>query len=160
MATYADLNPVVRTFMRSYPFARFALDPVPCAPRRELARSRVALVTTAGFSAPDQPRFSTTAMGDASFRVIGNDVPLGSLRESHKSGSFDRRGIQRDPNLVLPRDRFAELHERGRIGSLNGYAVSFMGAIMGPRRLIRDTAPEAARRLKNDDVDVAFLTPV
>jgi hypothetical protein len=35
-----------------------------------------------------------------------------------------------------------------------------MGSIVGPRRLIDETAPQVARMLAEDRVDVAFLTPV
>ena len=35
-----------------------------------------------------------------------------------------------------------------------------MGSIVGPRRLIDETAPQVARMLVEDRVDVAFLTPV
>jgi hypothetical protein len=35
-----------------------------------------------------------------------------------------------------------------------------MGSITAPGRLIRDTAPEAAEWLVEDEVDVALLVPV
>jgi hypothetical protein len=35
-----------------------------------------------------------------------------------------------------------------------------MGSITAPGRLTRDTAPAAARNLREDDVDVALLVPV
>ncbi len=35
-----------------------------------------------------------------------------------------------------------------------------MGSITAPRRLVRDTAPEIARRLLENQVDVALLVPV
>jgi len=31
---------------------------------------------------------------------------------------------------------------------------------VGPRKLIQKTAPQVARALRDDNVDVAFLTPV
>ena len=43
---------------------------------------------------------------------------------------------------------------------MNERHLSFMGSITAPGRLLRDTAPEAARLLKEDGVDLAFLTPV
>jgi len=53
-----------------------------------------------------------------------------------------------------------ELVESGRIHSVGAEHISFMGSITAPRRLIRDTAPEIARRLVDGQVDVALLVPV
>ncbi len=48
MATYGDLILKYRLFMKAYPFARYAINPVPCAPLdKPLNLARVALVTTA-----------------------------------------------------------------------------------------------------------------
>ncbi len=80
--------------------------------------------------------------------------------ESHKSDSFDHSGIQADRNLAFPLDRFRELVARGEIGSLNRRHFSFMGSILRAKRLITETAPQVAERLRADAVDVAFLTPV
>jgi hypothetical protein len=35
-----------------------------------------------------------------------------------------------------------------------------MGSIVGPRRLVEETAPQVARSLRKDNVDAVFLTPV
>jgi hypothetical protein len=35
-----------------------------------------------------------------------------------------------------------------------------MGSIVGPRRLIDETAPQVARTLAEDRVNAVFLTPV
>ena len=50
--------------------------------------------------------------------------------------------------------------ERGRIGSVNRRHLSFMGSITAPGRLIRQSAPDAARWLVEDAVDIALLVPV
>ena len=161
MATIDDLNLAVRVFMRNYPFKRFRIDPVPCAPlRRPLAEARVALVTTAGFYGPGQTPFDQITAGDHSFREIAAGVDLRELRESHNSSSFDHTGIRQDANLALPLDRLRELVERGVIGSVNDRQFSFMGSIINPRRLIRETAPEVATLLREDGVDCVLLTPV
>ncbi len=57
-------------------------------------------------------------------------------------------------------DAHRELAERRRIGSVNHRHLSFMGSITAPGRLVRDTAPAAARSLVDDGVDVALLVPV
>ena len=160
MAALDELSLTVRLFLKSYPWRR--IDPVPWTPlRRPLAGSRLAVVSSAGFVLPNQERFQANlAGGDGSFREIPADAGVSTLMDAHKSKSFDHSGMDGDPNLAFPLDRARELVERGRIGSLNHRHLSFMGSITAPGRLIRDHAPEAARRLVEDGVDVALLVPV
>jgi D-proline reductase (dithiol) PrdB len=162
MAMIDELPLAVRLFMRSYPFARYAVDPVPSAPLRgPLSGARVALVTTAALYAPGQVPFDLTVRtGDTSFREIPGDVDVSSLAEGHKSKSWDHAGVGADRNLAFPLDRFRELERDGVIGSLNGRHLSFMGSVVGPRELIAESAPRAARLLREDGVDAVFLTPV
>ena len=162
MATYDDLSLHIRIFMKGYPFSRYAIDPSPCARlTKPLNRSRIALVTTAGLRAPGQSDFDrSNKMGDHSFREIPNTIGAGSLVESHRSYAFDHAAVQSDVNLAFPLDRFRELESRGEIGELNHRHFSFMGSIVGPRRLIDDTAPRVARMLAEDHVDAVLLTPV
>ncbi|MBA2704270.1 MAG: hypothetical protein H0U60_10505 [Blastocatellia bacterium] len=162
MATYREMILKYRLFMKFYPFARYALNPVPCANLDNLLNTaRVALVTTAGLHTPEQVGFDSFLKdGDASFREIPNTVTTSTLIEAHKSDSFDHSGVQADRNLAFPLDRFRELVARGEIGALNHRHFSFMGSILRPKRLIQETAPQVAERLRADGVDVAFLTPV
>lgn len=149
-----------RLFLRRYQWRR--IDPVPWTPlRKPLARCRVALVTSAAFSLPGQPPFDATLKGgDPSFREIPGDVDVSTLVENHRSELFDHAAIRRDPNLAFPADRLRELAERGRIGSVAPRHLSFMGSITAPGRLVREHAPQAARLLVADGVDVALLVPV
>ena len=162
MANYRELALKYRLFMKAYPFARYAINPVPCAKlEKPLSMVRVALVTTAGLHMPEQAGFdSFLKNGDASFREIPNTVTTRTLIKAHKSDSFDHSGVQADRNLAFPLDRFRELVARGAIGSLNHRHFSFMGSILKPKRLIEETAPQVAERLRADGVDVVFLTPV
>jgi D-proline reductase (dithiol) PrdB len=148
--------------MKSYPFSRYTIEPTPCAPLgKPLGESRVALVTTAGLRTPDQGDFDrTNKRGDPSFREIPNTIETRLLVESHRSYSFDHEAVRSDVNLAFPLDRFRELESRGVIGALNHRHFSFMGSIVGPRRLIDETAPQVARTLAEDRVDAVFLTPV
>jgi len=160
MATLDDLSLVERAFMKGYPFYRHAIDPVPCAPLgKPLARSRVALVTTAGLHTTGQDPFDAGKMGDPSFREIPGSIEVQSLSEAHKSKAFDHAGINADKNIVFPLDRFRELAGRGEVGELNHRHFSFMGSMLGPRNLIDQTAPEVAGLLRSDGVDAVFLTP-
>jgi len=54
-----------------------------------------------------------------------------------------------------------ELAELGEIGSVNTRHFSFMGHILPPHvhTLMHTTAPQVARLLKLDSVDIVLLTP-
>lgn len=60
---------------------------------------------------------------------------------------------------TFPLDRLHELVQRGVIGSLAPQAYSFMGALRNPRRLLEETGPEGAHRLKDEGVEVVLITP-
>lgn len=160
MATLDELALRHRLFLKAYRWRR--IDPVPWTPLRQpLAESRLALVSSAGFTLPDQEPFDESIKGgDVSFRRIPADTDVRSLGESHRSQAFDHSGIQADPNLAFPLERARELVERGRIGSLTPFHLSFSGAITAPGRLIKDTAPQAAEWLREAGADVALLVPV
>jgi D-proline reductase (dithiol) PrdB len=160
MGEMAEFSLVTRTFLRAYRWRKIA--PVPWAPlAKPLSDCRLALVSSAGFVTPGQSVFDESVRGgDSSFRSIPSDFPVADLIDTHRSDSFDHKGMVRDPNLAFPIDRVRELVESGRIHSVGQEHISFMGSITAPRRLIRDTAPEIARRLLESQVDVALLVPV
>jgi hypothetical protein len=53
-----------------------------------------------------------------------------------------------------------ELVDSGRIGEIAPRHPSMMGSITAPGRMIKQTAPQAANDLIEDQVDVALLVPV
>ncbi len=150
----------VQLFLRAYQWRR--INPTPWTPLlKPLSECRLALVSSAGFHLADQRPFDvTTRGGDISFRWIPHDAEISALIESHRSNTFDHSGIRLDPNLAFPIDRVRKLEETGRVGSINKRHLSLMGSITAPGRLIRDTAPRAARQLVEDGVDIALLVPV
>ena len=160
MASLADLSLKNRLFMATYRYR--ALDPVPFARLlKPLSEARIAVVTTGGLHAPDQPPFDNSMKGgDVSFREIKSDVDLPTLGIAHKSDAFDQAGFRQDRNLGFPLDRLREMATRGEIGKLNGRHLSFMGSITAPGRLIAETAPRGAEILVADGVDVALLVPL
>lgn len=160
MGDPGEFPPAVRLFLKAYPWRR--IDPVPWSPlRKPLAVCRLALVSSAGFVLPGQEPFDASIRGgDVSFRDIPSDAEAAALIDTHRSTWFDHSGLRSDPNLALPLDRVRELHAAGRVGSVNRRHLSFMGSITAPGRLVRDTAPRAARLLAEDGVDVALLVPV
>jgi D-proline reductase (dithiol) PrdB len=160
LATVDELSLPVRLFLKGYRWRR--IDPVPWTPlEKPLREARLALVSSAGFVLPGQEPFQTgLSGGDGSFREIPADTGVSTLIETHHSQSFDHSGIRSDPNLGFPIDRVREMAAQGRIGAVNHRHLSFMGSITAPGRLVRDHAPEAARLLVSDGVDVALLVPV
>ena len=149
-----------RLLLKTYRWRR--IEPVPAAARRlALAQSRVALVTSAGLVASGSPPFDLSRRGgDPSFRMIPADAPDDTLAVHHRSEAFDRTGLAEDLNVVFPRATLAQLALEGVIGEVAPRHLSFMGSITAPGRLISEFAPEAARILVGDAVDVALLVPV
>jgi len=160
MTSFADLSPKDRTFMEQYSYRRSRWSEM-AELRKPLGLARGALVTTAALHLPDQPPFDETVRGgDWSYREIPGDVEVARLRTSHRSKSFDRSGIEKDPNVAFPLDRLRELSVQGVLGVPLDRHFSFMGSITAPGSLIKETAPEVARKLREDGADWVLLSPV
>lgn len=160
MAEIADLPPGLRLFLRTYRWRR--IDPVPVARlRKPLTDANVAIVSTAGLTAPGQQPFDDDVKGgDWSSREIPSEIDATMLADSHRSGSYDHSGVRADPNLAFPIDRMRELAEQGTIGQVNRRHFSFMGSLTAPGRLIANSAPAAADALVSDGVDAVLLVPI
>ena len=156
MASVWKFDRLSRFFMKFYGGERY--ETCPNTPLRlPLNECSVALITTAGFFLDGQNPFEK---GDCSYREIPNTIQTQALINGHKSAAYDERGLETDPNLAFPLDRFRELETERKIGSLNRRHFSFMGSITKPHTLITQSAPEVGGMLKADSVDVVFLTPV
>jgi D-proline reductase (dithiol) PrdB len=153
------LSEVNRQVLLSFP----CLDPDtnPWTPlRKPLSQAKLALVTSAGLHMRgDTPFIGDPKGGDSSYRVIPSSANAADILQSHVSIGFDHTAIYRDMNVTLPLDRAKELVEKGIIGGLAPNYYSFMGAIRDPRRLLQETGPEVAKRLKDEGVDLVFITP-
>lgn len=160
MLSILKLDSLYRFFMKAYPVKTY--DNTPITPlNKELTDCRIALITTAGLYQNEQKPYNDRIIGgDYSYREIPNTIDIQSLLHGHRSMVYDASGAKIDVNLVFPLDRFRELEVDGTIGTLNRRHFSFMGSITKPKPLINETAPEVALKLKNDKVDVVFLTPV
>ena len=160
MARLEDLKLSHRLFMKAYRFRSVDWSPG-VRLGKPLNEARLSLVSTAGLYLPDQLAFDLALRGgDASFREVSNDVEVQQLMIAHRSSAFDQTGALKDRNLVFPLDRFRELVDRREAGSLNHRHFSFMGSITAPGRLISETAPQVAAKLRKDQVDAVFLVPV
>jgi D-proline reductase (dithiol) PrdB len=134
---------------------------IPWTPvRKPVAESVIAFVTTAGVHLKSQEPFDMEDPdGDASFRAIPSDARKEDLTITHKY--YGHSAADRDINVVLPLDRIRELLAEKRIGGIAPFAYGFMGHIHGPhlKTLTERTAPEVARRLKEDRAEAVILTP-
>lgn len=154
MVRLTDLYPDDRAHLAGKHLPRF--DPPAYTAALPLARSRFALVTTAGLHVRGDRLFDITS---AEYRAIGRETAGGDIVMSHASVNFDRTAFAEDVNVVFPIDRFRELEASGAIGSMADIHYSFMGAYLEPA----DYAPSArelASLLRGDGVDSVFLTPV
>ena len=132
-------------------------DSTPFTPlARPLAECRVAIVTTAGLHPRGDRAFGP---GEQGYRIIPAGTPAADIIQSHTSLGFDRVPIMRDLNISFPIDRLRELVTRGELGgaALNHY--SFMGAQRDLKRIEEETGPEVGRRLREEGVDAALITP-
>jgi D-proline reductase (dithiol) PrdB len=126
--------------------------------RKPLAEARVALVTSAGVHLADQEPFHTaTVAGDATYRVIPNDVDFSTVRFAHTH--YDTSSAEQDLNVVLPITRLAELVERGRVGAASPVHIGMMGFNPDPSAIADTTGPAVAAALTDADVDVAIFAP-
>jgi D-proline reductase (dithiol) PrdB len=125
-------------------------------PAKPLGACRLAIVTTAGLHVRGDRPFTP---GDQTYRVIPSDTPTRDIVQSHTSIGFDRVPTMRDVNISFPVDRLRELVARGELGGLGAVHYSFMGAQREAGRIERETGPEVARRLADEDVDLALITP-
>jgi len=126
------------------------------APAKPLSACRLAIVTTAGLHRRVDRPFGP---GEQTYRVIPGDSPASDIVQSHTSLGFDRVPIMRDLNISFPIDRLRELCARRDLGGLGPNHYSFMGAQRDVVRIERETGPEVGRRLRDEGVELALITP-
>ncbi len=127
---------------------------------RALSHSTIALVTTAGVHHKEQEPFDMRDReGDPSYRVLDLRKPLSDLMITHDY--YDHADADRDLNIVFPAERLAEFEKEGLVGRVADTHYGFMGHITGRHiaTLMTRSAPEVARRIKKDRVDIVLLTP-
>ena len=153
MVRMRDLPATKRESMTIYRCPTF--DSTPSVMGGPLSERRVTIISTAGLikrgDRPVTPR-------DARYRVLPHAHPPNDVLMSHVSVNFDRIGFQRDPNVVLPRDRLDELEADGIIGAVADEHYSFMGATEA--EAFERPVAQLAGRLHQQRVDTALLLPV
>jgi D-proline reductase (dithiol) PrdB len=133
-------------WVRNHKFVEF--DDSPWTPlTTRISESRVALVTTAGVHLKSEAPYNMRdPSGDPTFRSIPGDANPADLAITHN---------------YFPLERLRDLARAGEIGSVASRHFSFMGHILPPHihTLMHRTAPEVARLLGQDAVDLVLLTP-
>jgi D-proline reductase (dithiol) PrdB len=150
--------PIVRAkYWDKPPYQWTVNDTSPWTPfEKDLARCRVALISTSGVYHKDQVPFGRVK-NDVSFREIPKDVAVRDLRIAH---NFPQPDAEQDVNCTFPIERLRELEQEGFIGSLAPTAYTCMGRIFTRSKLQHEMAPWLIERLRAERVDVALLVPV
>ncbi len=134
--------------------------PTPWAPlRRPLAECRLALVASSVCLAHDGWRSDPAVqVGDPSLRTVAGDL-AGAAPTARSPGLSDPSAANLDRNLAFALERLREAVADGRLGELNRRHLALGGVMAAGSRAIRKRAPQAARWLTDDRVDVALLVP-
>ncbi|MEL7654951.1 MAG: glycine/sarcosine/betaine reductase selenoprotein B family protein [Bacillota bacterium] len=126
--------------------------------KKPMSEWKVGLVSSCGVHLRSQKPFETDATeGDWSYREIPADTDPKDLMitDSH----YDHSDADSDINCMYPIVSLRELKKEGVIGSLANTLYGFMGFVPIPKYLIADTAPQVAKKLVDEKVDVVLLTP-
>jgi D-proline reductase (dithiol) PrdB len=142
--------------IKEFPFVENQSSP--WAPlKKPLNASNVGIITTAGVHSRSQNAFDMESKkGDWSYREIPRGFSSSELVVTHTH--YDHTGADKDINCVFPIDRLRELADEKVIGRLAEMNYGFMGFIPNPTPLREGTAKEVAQKLKEAEVDIAFLT--
>ena len=132
-------------------------DSAPWTPiTKDLAKSKVVLISSSGAYLKDQAAFNPIK-NDLTFREIPKDVDVGDLKISHDF--YDHIDAEKDINCVFPIERMRELEQEGFIGELSEIEFTFMGRIFRKAQLLNEMIPELIAKLKQMNIDLAFLVP-
>jgi hypothetical protein len=123
--------------------------------KKPLSESRVALLSSAALRLVDQEPFIPRE--DRTYRLVPSDPSAGEIVIDHHSGIG--RVPRQDPEIVFPRSALAALANRGVIGALSPFHISFMGGLKCHKEIESEIAPAIAVELKRAEVDVALLVP-
>lgn len=127
-------------------------------PKKPISKSRIAFVSTAGVHLKNQLPFDiNNPDGDCTYRIIPSETSAEELMVS--DSHYDHSDADTDINCIFGLHRLHELAGEGVIGEVAPRHFGLMGFIPDPTELLEKTAPEVARLLAADEVDVVLLTP-
>ncbi|TAK34687.1 MAG: hypothetical protein EPO21_08845 [Chloroflexota bacterium] len=147
-AKYADQPPYQWTMNENVPWTPFEKD---------LARCRVALISTSGVYVKGQQQPFGRIKNDLSFREIPKDVDPRDLAIAHNLLQPD---AERDINCTFPIERLRDLEREGFIGELAPTAYTCMGRIFIRSKLKGEMSTWLIEQLRRQQIDAALLVPV
>ncbi|WLD92783.1 glycine/sarcosine/betaine reductase selenoprotein B family protein [Alkalihalobacillus sp. AL-G] len=124
---------------------------------KPLPDCRVALLTSAGVHLKKDVPFDVDSSGDYSYRIIPGDTEDSDLEVTHIY--YNTKDAKVDKSIVFPLAQLRQLGEAGKIGSVSDVNIGVNGGTLKPGPHEQETAPEVARLLKDDGVDVVLLVP-
>jgi D-proline reductase (dithiol) PrdB len=124
-------------------------------PSKSLKDSRVGLICSGGIYLKGQIAFHFK--DDTSYRVIDSKSSNQDLRATHFA--YDLKDARDDINVVFPIDTLRRLTSKGFIGGIADNVYSFMGGIYSSRKVRELLAPNLARQMTKDEVDLVILVP-
>lgn len=120
-----------------------ALDGEPWVQPKPLARSRVAILTSAALHRRMERPFEA---GTPEFRELPSSLAPADMLMSHISINFDRIAFERDINVAYPIDRLRELAAAGHIGSVATTHYSVIAVAQDRPSAGRRDGPTGERR--------------
>ena len=146
-------------YEKPYRWAHF--DETPFMPlKKPLSESRVTLVSTSEIAVRswDDQRTPLEKGEAANVYDVAADTPVEELYS--QTYDFDKHATSLDDvNTYFPVTRMHEAAESGRIGSVASTLYGVYNAY-SQRKTREIDAPEVLRRCRDEDVDLAILTPV
>jgi D-proline reductase (dithiol) PrdB len=128
---------------------------IPWTPlRKPVNRARIALMTSGGLHLKDQEPFVLS--NDSTYREIPRMTTQDDIRVAHRG--YDISGPLEDMNCLLPLRRFEELESEEAVGSLAPTNYSFNGSVPD-WTFLQEWPREAAKKMRQEDVDAILLTP-
>ena len=115
------------------------------------------MLTSGGVSLCSQPSWDAYARNDFRLDVIESSQQSRDF-QVHDS-YYDTTSARQDINCLFPLERLAELAGDGTIAAVADHYSGFMGRIYKRTHVVEVAAPELARTLISDQVDLFLLVP-
>jgi hypothetical protein len=131
----------------------------PSGPGIELAKSRLALISSAGaYLAQSEERFDDEDdLGDYTIRRFPSTTPFEALAYAHTH--YDHAAVNEDPQVLLPLRHLEDMVKEGLIGELALSVISFCGYQPDIGRVVNETIPAIVEMAKAEEIDAALLVP-
>lgn len=161
--SYRFLSFITKKLVKSWIDLETPRD-IPWTPlAKPLTECNVALVSSGGIALKTDRPFDQEGerenpwWGDPSFRVIPRQATEDDVEiyHQHVNATFAREDI----NCLLPLQRLEKLARLGEIGGAARNHYSFMGYILQPEQLLKESVPKIIQLLQADHVDAVVLVP-